>query len=439
MESRQKIATFHISTYGCQMNLADSSILVANMLTRGYRRVEREADADLIILNTCSVREKAEQRVFGRLGEIHQFKRKRPNLKVAVIGCMAQRLGEQLQRKVPHVDYVLGTDRLFELPDVIEGREGVSPVMTAFGHENIDTIAAAKETPFTAFVTISRGCNNCCTYCIVPFVRGRERAHSPEQIIDSVKQMADEGVVEVTLLGQNVNSYRHNGADFPKLLQRVARETNVARIRFMTSHPKDLSKRLVDVMADEPRIMPHIHLPLQSGADRVLQMMGRLYTFEHYTKIIEYIRKKLDYVSITTDLIVGFPTETEYEFELTLQAVREIQYDAAFTFRYSARPGTTAAGYDDDVPEAEKIRRLNKLIRLQQQISYQRNQREVNRVTFGLVEGTSRRSDEYLRARTEGNKTILFKSNRVQPGMVAPIRVTAADAFTLHGELEEPH
>jgi len=429
--------TFHISTYGCQMNLADSSTLTASLTTRGYRRVADESKADLIILNTCSVREKAEQRVFGRLGEIYRYKLKKPHLKVAVVGCMAQRLGKELIKKVPHVDFVLGTDRLFELSDVLEGIEGTSSIMTAFGHENMDVIMPARETPYSAFVTISRGCDNYCTYCIVPYVRGKERAHAADQIVDSVKRMVDDGVVEITLLGQNVNSYRYNDVDFPQLLVRVAGETDIQRIRFMTSHPKDLSTRLVDLMAEEPKMMPHIHLPLQSGSNRILNKMGRVYTFENYIRIIEYIRKKLDYVSITTDLIVGFPTETEAEFEQTLQAVREIQYDAAFMFRYSVRPGTTAAGYEDDVPEAEKIRRLNILIKLQQQIAYERNRRELNQIRYSLVEGTSRRSQEYLRARTEGNKIALFKRDGVKTGMVVPLSINSVDAFTLHGELVE--
>jgi tRNA-2-methylthio-N6-dimethylallyladenosine synthase len=439
MENERKIETFHISTYGCQMNLADSSTLVAGLVTRGYRRVARESEADLIILNTCSVREKAEQRVFGRLGEIYQHKLKKPHLKVAVVGCMAQRLGNELIKKVPHVDYVLGTDRLFELPDILEGIERTSSVMTAFGHENIDMIVPIKETPYSAFITISRGCDNYCTYCIVPYVRGQERAHSADHIVDSVKKMVDEGVVEITLLGQNVNGYKYNGTDFTQLLQRIAKETGIPRIRYMTSHPKDLSQRLVDVMADEPKMMPHIHLPLQSGSNGILEKMGRLYTVEQYLKIIEYIRKKLDYVSITTDLMIGFPGETEEDYEQTLQTVSDVQYDAAFMFRYSVRPGTTAAIYDDDVPEAEKISRLNMLIALQQRIGYERNQREVSQIRHCLVEGMSRRSNEFLRARTEGNKIVLFKANGVSPGKVVPLAITSADAFTLHGELAEPN
>jgi len=439
MRKDRRVETFHISTYGCQMNLADSSTLASTLTTRGYRRVAEEAEADLPILNTCSVREKAEDRVYGRLGEIYKFKKRKPHLKVAVVGCMAQRLGENLRRKVPHVDYVFGTDRLFELPDALEGREGTSAVMTAFGHENMDQIEPIKETPYSGFITISRGCDNYCTYCIVPFVRGREREHSDDYIVEAAQRMADEGVVELTLLGQNVNSYKFNDTDFPALLKRVARETDIQRLRYMTSHPKDLSKKLVDVMAEEPKIMSHIHLPLQSGADRVLNRMGRIYTLDHYLKIIRYIRRQLPYVSITTDLIVGFPSETEAAFEMTLAAVREIQYDSAFMFRYSVRPGTTAARFKDDVPEADKIRRLNTLIALQQEIAYERNQREVNQIRYSLVEGHSRRSKEFLRARTEGNKTVLFKGENIPEGTVVPIRVTSADAFTLHGEKVKPN
>jgi len=431
------IETFHIATYGCQMNLADSSVLAAGLISRGYKRVFDEREANLLVFNTCSVREKAEERVFGRLGEVYKFKRQRPHLKIAVVGCMAQRLGEKIIDAVPHVDYVLGTDRLFELPEILEGIEGGRPVMTAFGHEDMDSITPVKETPFSAFVTISRGCDNYCTYCIVPYVRGRERAHSPSMIVESIKRLVDEGVVEVMLLGQNVNSYSYDGVDFPDLLQAVLTETGMPRIRFMTSHPKDLSHKLVDVMAADSRLMPHIHLPLQSGSNRILQRMGRGYTIEHYLEIVDYIRARLDYVSLTTDLIVGFPSESETEYEATLEAVRRVEYDAAFMFRYSVRAGTKAAGYDDDVPDDEKIRRLNNLIAVQKEIGYRRNQREVGQLRQSLIEGRSRRSRELDRARTEGNKTVLFSANGMAAGAVAAIRITQADAFTLHGEIAE--
>jgi tRNA-2-methylthio-N6-dimethylallyladenosine synthase len=437
VELKRKIETFHISTYGCQMNLADSSTLASTLITRGYKRVTNEKDADLLILNTCSVREKAEQRVIGRLGDIYKYKRRKPYIKIAVVGCMAQRLGEDLIKKVPHVDYVLGTDRLFELPDALEGYEGTSSVMTAFGHENIDMISPIKETPYSGFVTISRGCDNYCTYCIVPYVRGRERAHSADYIVDAVKKMVDEGVVEATLLGQNVNSYNFEGTDFPELMTRIINETDIPRLRFMTSHPKDLSKKLIDVISRSDRILSHIHLPLQSGANRILDKMGRIYTVEHYLKIIEYIKKKLKYVSLTTDLIVGFPTETEEEYEATLKAVEEVRYDAAFMFRYSVRPGTTAAKYEDDVPEDDKIRRLKRLIELQQKISYEQNQREIGKIHFSLVEGKSKRDKNNMRARTEGNKTVLFKAGEYPTGSILPITIKSADAFTLHGHIME--
>ncbi|MEA2031840.1 MAG: tRNA (N6-isopentenyl adenosine(37)-C2)-methylthiotransferase MiaB [candidate division Zixibacteria bacterium] len=436
MVGNKQIRTFHISTYGCQMNFADSSTLSSIMTARGYKHVQNEIDADLLIFNTCSVRDKAERRVIGRLGEIKRFKRNKPQQKVAVVGCMAQRLGKEFLKVAPNVNYVLGPDRLFELPDVIENVEGASSIMTTFGYENMDAIVPSKETPFSAFVTISRGCNNRCAYCIVPYVRGNERAHSADQIVKNVRSLVSEGVIEITLLGQNVNSYKHSNTDFPMLLDRLINETDIHRLRFMTSHPKDLSERLIEIIAQQPRIMPHIHLPLQSGANRVLKMMGRGYTIEHYLKIIESLRRSLDYVAITTDLIVGFPTETEREFEQTLDAVRQIRYDMAFMFRYSVRPGTLAAGYEDDVQEEEKIRRLKKLIALQQQIGYEQNQREVNQTRHCLIEGTSRRDIDVLRARTEGNKTVLFEAESVGPGDIVPIQITSADAYTLHGRIE---
>jgi len=435
--TERRIQTFHVTTFGCQMNLADSSTLISALATRGFRRVESTADADLIILNTCSVREKAEQRVIGRLGELSHLKKQKPWVRIAVVGCMAQRLGSDLMEQVPHVDYVLGTHRVFELPDVIEGREGTSPVMTAFGHENIDLIQPVQETPYSGFVTIARGCDNFCTYCIVPHVRGREQSHSVDHVLDGVRKMVSEGVVEVMLLGQNVNSYHYNGTDFPDLIRRAARETDVKRIRFMTSHPRDLSDKLIRVLADEPKVLPHVHLPLQAGSDRVLERMGRKYTFAHYLKIVDSLRSMLDYLSLTTDLIVGFPGETRDDYQMTLDAVRNIQFDAAFMFRYSVRPGTKAAGLVDDVPEPEKIARLNQLIDLQQSISYERNQREVGQVRYALVEGYSRRSDQFARARTEGNKTVLFRAETPAVGRIMPLRITAADAFTLHGETVE--
>ena len=419
------------------MNLADSSSLVAAMTARGFRRVNRETEADLIVLNTCSVREKAEERIFGRLGEVLQFKQRRPETRIAVVGCMAQRLGAELIKKAPQVDFVLGPDQLLALPDMLAGQRPVTSVLTDLGRTDIDCIKPVRETPWAGFVTISRGCGNYCSYCIVPYVRGPERSHSVEHVLQSVQEMADQGVVEVSLLGQNVNSYSFDGVGFPDLLRRVATETDIRRIRFMTSHPKDLSRELVDVIAAQPKVMPHIHLPLQSGSDRILERMGRVYSWDHYRGIVDYIKATLDYVVLTTDIIVGFPSETPDEYEMTLDAVRYVQYDSAFMFRYSVRPGTRAASFVDDVPEEEKIDRLNRLIELQQSISLDRNQREVDQVRHCLVEGYSRRSTEYGRARSEGNKTVLYRADQPEVGKVVPLKITAADAFTLHGDLVE--
>ncbi len=420
------------------MNVADSSTLSTSLTTRGYRRVADETDADLIILNTCSVRERAEERVYGRLGDIYRYKKDRPNLQVAVVGCMAQRLGATLQEKVPHVNFVLGTDRLFELPDLLEGKEGTASIMTAFGHENMDMILPVQETPHSGYITISRGCDNYCTYCIVPFVRGRERSHSPDYIVESIRKMNTEGVVEITVLGQNVNSYRAEGVDFPDLLLRIARETEVKRIRYTTSHPKDCTKKLIHVMAQEPRIMPHVHLPVQSGSNRVLRKMGRFYTIEHYRKIIDYLKLHVPNVALTTDIIVGFPSETEEEFLQTLDLIRSIRFDSAFMFRYSVRPGTVAAKeMQDDIPEEIKIQRLNRLIGLQHQISYELNQALIGTEELVLIEGGSRRSETILRGRTPQNKTVLIPDAPFVPGEIVPIRILAADAFTLHGTFNQ--
>lgn len=419
------------------MNMADSSTLATSLDAQGYQQVEDISQAELIVVNTCSVRQKAETRALGRIHDLRRYQRANPSVRVAVVGCMAQRLGDELLAKTPGVDFVLGTDRLFDLPDLLSQGNGSATVATLMGRDDLDLITPAMQTSYSGFVTISRGCNNYCSYCIVPSVRGPERAHSANQIIQSIKDMTAKGAVEITLLGQNVNSYRSDDLDFPGLLERVITETDLPRIRYMTSHPKDLSQDLIDIMSREPRLMPHVHLPLQSGSDRILRDMGRKYTVERYLDIVRRLRDSLEYVSLTTDLIVGYPTESEDEYEQTLAVVREVGYDAAFMFRYSPRVGTKSAGLPDDVPEPDKIRRLEALIELQKAIGQKRNQREVGQVRHALVEGTSRRSESLLRGRTEGNKTVLFESAPESVGLVLPIKITSADAFTLHGERVE--
>jgi tRNA-2-methylthio-N6-dimethylallyladenosine synthase len=428
--------SYKIVTFGCQMNLADSGTLAAVLDARGYQSVESEDEAEIIILNTCSVREKAEERVYGRLGELKRLKNVNNEVKLVVVGCMAQRLGNILVDKMPHVDYVLGTDRLFDLPDVLESGPGISQIHTDFGHELSGDLVPVRDEQYSAFVTISRGCDNYCTYCIVPYVRGRERSLPAEIILEQVRKFEADGVREVTLLGQNVNSYLDDDCDFAALMTRVALETDISRIRFMTSHPKDLSERLISIMASEKKIMPHLHLPLQSGSDRILKRMNRVYDYEHYYSLVKKLRQAVSDISLTTDVIVGFPGETLEDYESTLNAVESIGFDSAFMFRYSVREGTAAADFEDDVPEEEKIRRLNGLIELQKKVSFQKNQSEVGKVRLVLVDGFSRRDANILKGKTGGNKTLLFSGDPDIIGSIRNVRVTSADSWTLHGDLE---
>jgi tRNA-2-methylthio-N6-dimethylallyladenosine synthase len=429
------INKYKIITFGCQMNLADSGLLGALLESRGYRAAFDEEDADLIILNTCSVREKAERRVFGRLSELSRLKKNGRCVRIAVVGCMAQRLGQTICRKAPQVDLVLGTDRLFELPEYLQNGFALPVIDTAFGYKYIEGLIPSRDNKYSGFVTISRGCDNYCTYCVVPYVRGPERSFPAGRIIDQVKNLMSDGALEITLLGQNVNSYNDHGIDFPELVTMIARETDIRRIRFMTSHPRDMSDRLIEKISSEPKLMPHVHLPLQSGSDRILAKMGRQYSFDHYRSLVVTLRAARPELSLTTDLIVGFPSESVQEYEMTLEAVRTIAFDSAFMFRYSVREGTAAAALADDIPESEKIRRLVGLINLQKETCLLKNQAEIGKIRSVLVDGLSRRSEKVLKGKTEGNKTILFAGGPELIGAIRKVRVCRADSWTLHGEL----
>ena len=433
----KKYKTYKIITFGCQMNLADSGSLSALMNASGFTAVETEEEADIIVINTCSVRQKAEERVFGRLGELSRFKKENNNKKIAVVGCMAQRMAEQILKRAPYVDMILGTDQMYGLPSLIDSQSPVPQVRTEIGFEDTGDLTPVRDSKYSGFVTIMRGCNNFCSYCIVPYVRGRERSYSVSKIINQVNEFIKDGVKEITLLGQNVNSYVDGKHRFPDLLERLAKDTDIQRIRFMTSHPKDLSDRLIEVMASELKIMPHIHLPLQSGSDSILERMGRIYSCLHYFELTEKLRKFIQNISITTDLIVGFPSETEKDFEKTIKAVKTIKFESAFMLRYSVRAGTAAAGFIDDVPEEEKIRRLNILIETQKKVSFEKNQSEIGKVQSVLVDGYSKRGKEYLKGKTGGAKTILFPGTADIIGEECYVKVTSADSWTLHGKLVE--
>lgn len=430
------IKSYKIVTFGCQMNIADSGALGAILNAAGYLPTESEADADIIILNTCSVREHAEERVFGRLGELKRYKRDAVPKKLAVVGCMAQRLGKSILERAPYVDYVLGTDRMFDLPRYLDMVDNPH-IETDFGHVNIGEYTPARDDPYSAFVTIMRGCDNYCTYCIVPYLRGHERSYAADRVLKQVREFAADGVLEVTLLGQNVNSYHDGRLDFAGLLHRVAAETDIERIRFTTSHPKDLSDELIEVMATEPKVMPHLHLAMQSGSNRILKKMGRRYTFEHYFGLVEKLRRAVPEMALTTDLIVGFPSESDEDFKSTLAAVRALQFDSAFMFRYSVREGTAAAAFDDDVPEEVKIGRLTELIDLQKEISFDKNQRETGRIRSVLVDGFSRRSRRVLKGKSGQAKTVLFDGSADLIGSVCNIEIVSADSWTLHGKRKE--
>jgi len=417
------------------MNLADSGILAAAMEAAGYQPVTDPEQAGVIILNTCSVREKAEERAMGRLRELGGLK-KNQEVRICAVGCMAQRMGHHLHEQIPEIDYVLGTERLFELPNML-GNGNASPIVdTAMdGDLRWAEHPPAPDNPYTAHVVITRGCNNYCSYCVVPYLRGPERHRAPEAIISDIKQLLSRGIVEITLVGQNVNSYRYDDICFPDLVRKVIAQTGLKRLRFITSHPKDLSDDLISLFGSEPALMSHLHLPLQSGADRILQLMSRGYTYDHYRRRVEKLRQACPHIAITTDLIVGFPTETKEEFTATAEAVREIGFDAAFMFRYSVREGTWAAGnLHDDISEKEKLERLKKLIALQTEISYEINQKEVGCIRQVLVDGISRRDRTAWKGKTEGNKTVVFHDTGCVPGQIVPIKITRADSWTLHGE-----
>jgi len=430
-----------IETYGCQMNVADSEVVASIMEMDGYAVTNRIEDADAIFVNTCSVRDNAEQKVLGRLQYFQSLKRKKRSLIIGVLGCMAERVREELI-KDHGVDLVVGPDSYMDLPNLVGAVE--------HGEKAINVELSTQETykdviplkvggvHISGFISIMRGCNNFCTYCIVPYTRGRERSRDVDSILNELRDMRDKGFREVTLLGQNVNSYSFQKDDeqitFPMLLEKVALEAPDMRIRFTTSHPKDMSDDTLKVMAQYPNLCKHIHLPAQSGSSRILQVMNRKYTREWYLDRIASIRRILPDCAISTDLFSGFHSETQEEYEETLSLMREVGYDSAFMFKYSERPGTFAAkNLEDNIPEDEKIRRLQGMIDLQNKLSEESNLRDVGKVFEVLVEGFSKRSREQLFGRTGQNKVVIFDKQNFKVGQFVSVRVTGASSATLFG------
>ncbi len=427
----------YIETYGCQMNVADSEVVASVMQMAGYEPTESLDEADAVFLNTCSVRDNAEQKIYHRLDALDAVKRKRPLL-IGVLGCMAERVKDDLLEN-HHCDLVAGPDAYLSLPDLIAQAET--------GHKAINIELSTSETykdvvpqrlhgaKIGGFVSIMRGCNNFCHYCIVPYTRGRERSRDVESILREVRDLRDRGFKEVTLLGQNVNSYQASDTNFPALLRKVAEEAPQMRIRFTTSHPKDMSDETLRVIAEMPNVCKHIHLPVQSGSDRILKLMNRKYTREWYMGRVEAIRRIVPDCGLSTDIFVGYHSETEEDHQLSLSLMREVGYDSAFMFKYSERPGTYASKHlPDNVPEEEKIRRLNELIALQTEISAQQNKKDEGKEFDVLIEGFSKRSRAQLMGRTEQNKAVVIDRGNHHIGETVRVKITSSTSATLLGE-----
>ena len=436
----------YIETYGCQMNFADSDVIAAILTKAGYAVCEGAEEADFVLINTCAIRDNAEQRVRHRVRELRALQNRRHQLRVGVLGCMAERLQSRLMAEEDNVSFVCGPDAYRKLPELMRGvRTNGDGSLAAVELSETETYADIEPVRISgngisAYISIMRGCQNYCAYCVVPYTRGRERSRDPETIVHEARTLFEQGYREVTLLGQNVNSYswgvQDNSCGFPELMERVASIDPALRVRFATSHPKDLSDRLLEVMAAHPNICRCIHLPVQSGSNRMLKLMNRKYTVEWYLDRVDAIRRYLPDCSITTDVIAGFSTETEEDHQATLDLFRRVRYDYAYMFMYSLREGTYAWKHlADDIPEEVKKRRLNEIIALQGEIALENNQLEVGREYEVLVEGESHRSKQQLFGRNSQNKVLVFDRGDAELGSYRRVKVTACTQATLLGEL----
>ncbi len=438
----------HIETYGCQMNEHDSEKIRAMLSEMGYSEAREFEEAELVVFNTCCVRENAELRVYGNLGRIKHLKKTRPELLVAICGCMMQQkhVVEEIKRKYPFVDLVFGTHNLHDFPQLLSrtieaggaAGEGMTVQVLEDGNEIVEGLPVIRKKKVKGYVNINYGCNNFCTFCIVPYTRGRERSRLADSVVKEVRQLAESGAKEVMLLGQNVNSYgKEFDMDFADLLRRVDAETGIERIRFMTSHPKDISLKLIDALAECEHVCKQLHLPVQSGSNKVLKEMNRRYTTEHYKSLIDYARDKMPDLAITTDLIVGFPGETDEDFEQTLDLVREVKYDSAYTYIYSKRTGTPAATFDNQVDELVKSERLKRLVDVVNEGVIEKMKRYLGTVQEVLVEDVAKRSDDLYMGRTTGSITCTLPSADCEVGDIVKLKITKVRNFSLHGEVVE--
>jgi tRNA-2-methylthio-N6-dimethylallyladenosine synthase len=425
----------YIETYGCQMNVADSELMLGQLGRAGYRRVERAEEADVILVNTCAIREHAEQRIYGRLGELTRHKLRRPSVVLGVAGCMAQHLRAKLLSRVPQLDLVVGPDGYRRLPQLIEeAREEPTLAVRLSRTETYGDLVPARADGVRAWVSIMRGCDKFCTFCIVPYVRGRERSLPADEVLRQVEHAAAEGFREIVFLGQTVNAYRDQDVDFAELLVRANRVERIARIRFTSPHPSDMTDRAIEAMASCEKVPPHLHLPLQSGSDSVLARMRRIYTLEEYERLVEKVRRAVPGIALSTDIIVGFPGETEEDFEATRAAMERIGYESAFIFKYSPRPGARSAEWSETVDEDEKTRRITLLIEAQKERSLFRNQSDIGSTVEVLVEGATRRTPTEWFGKSAHFKTTVFPHRGERVGDLIPVRVAAVTPHALLGE-----
>ncbi len=434
--------TFHITTFGCQMNEHDSEIIDGLLTERGFSSVKERKDASIVIINTCSVRDNADKRFFGTLGQLKKRKESDPSFIVCVCGCMMQqqRVVDIIKAKYPWVDVIFGTNSIHHIPELIEKvsmeKEKLVDIIENT-EEIVEGLPAKRLFNHKALVNIMFGCNNFCTYCIVPYTRGREKSRRPEAILAEVRELVEDGVKEIMLLGQNVNSYDGDGTSFAELLKMINEIDGLERIRFMTSNPKDLSDELIEAFTVCDKLCHNLHLPIQSGSNRVLKRMNRKYTREDYLKLIEKLRIRVPDITLSTDIIVGFPGETDEDFEETLSLVKEVEYDSAFTFIYSIRKGTPAEKYDNQVEESEKHRRFDLLVSTVNEISEKKNKVYQDRIEKILVDGVSKNNKLMLTGRTDGFKLVNFAGKKDMIGSLVDVRITDAKTFSLLGEVIE--
>jgi len=428
----------YVETYGCQMNVADSELVTSILKGKDFEIASSIEEADIIIFNTCSVRKHAEERVIGRINNEMSRKKVKEHLKIGVIGCMAQRLGSELNKINRSIDFVVGVDQYQNLPEIITnlfenpGFLSETHVNNKEIYKDLYPIHSGK---FNAFITIMRGCNNFCSYCIVPYTRGRERSRPIEDIINEITEIGKKGFKDITLLGQNVNSYQYNNINFAELLRRVNKVESIRRVRFVTSHPKDLSDEVIDVMATSDKICEHLHLAMQSGDNDILAKMNRGYSADHYYEIVQKLRSAMPEIAITTDIIAGFPGETEAQFQKTYDLMKKIEFDYAFTFKYSPRSGTKAAEFKDQILESVRLERLQKLIKLQEEITAKKYHQQLGKIKEIYVEKISKKSTEEVSGKSRDFKITVFPGDPDLIGKFVKVKITKATGWTLKGEL----